>query len=85
MIGLSACFLQKVRILASDGSWYPQSIPGDDSRLLYDVPTDDPERSRPMAPGYAHEPLDVGTRSRPGLDVGILEGQVGSGRTSDWS
>ena len=44
----------------------------DDSLLLHDVPTDDPVRSRPMPPGYAHEPLDVGTRSRPGLAVGVL-------------
>ena len=50
VIGLSACFL--LRVLASDGSGYPQSIPVDDSRLLYDVPTDDPEQSRPMPPGF---------------------------------
>ena len=46
----------------------------DDSRLLYDVPTDDPVRSRPMPPGYAHEPPDAGTRARPGLAVGVLQG-----------
>ena len=49
VIGSSACFLS--RVLASDGSGYPQSIPVDNSRLLYDVPTDDPERSRPVPPG----------------------------------
>ena len=59
-------------MLASDSNGFPQSIPTDDSRLLYDVPTDDPEWSRPMPPGYAHEPLDVGTRSRPVLAVGVL-------------
>ena len=58
--------------MALDSSGFPQSIPVDDSRLLYDVPTDDPVRSRPMPPGYAHEPLDVGRRSRPGLAVGVL-------------
>ena len=46
----------------------------DDSLLLHDVPADDPVRSRPMPPGYAHEPLDVGTRSRSGLAVGVLQG-----------
>ena len=30
------------------------------------------EWSRPMPLGYAHEPPDVGTRSRPGLAVGVL-------------
>ena len=44
----------------------------DDSLLLHDVPTDDLEWSRSMPPGYAHEPPDVGTRSRPGLAVGVL-------------
>ena len=43
MIRLSACFL--LRVFASDGSMYPQSISVNDSRLLYDVPTDDPEWS----------------------------------------
>ena len=38
------------------------------------VPTDDPVRSRPMPPGYAHEPLDAGTRARPVLAVGVLLG-----------
>ena len=33
---------------------------------------DDPVRSRPMPPGYAHEPPDVGTRSRPGVAAGFL-------------
>ena len=44
--------LDPLRVLASDSSGYPQSIPVDDSRLLYDVPTDDPEWSRPMPPGF---------------------------------
>ena len=42
--------------------------------MLYDVPTDDPVRSRPMPLGYAHEPPDAGTRARPGLAVGVLQG-----------
>ena len=46
--------------------------PMDDSRLLYDVPPDDPVRSRPMPPCYAHEPPDAGTRARSGLAVGVL-------------
>ena len=50
MIGLSARFL--LRVLASDGSGYPQSMPVNDSHPLYDVPADDPERSRPMPPGF---------------------------------
>ena len=53
-----------------------QSISVDDSRLymmtIKNVPTDDSVWSRPMPPGYAHEPLDVGTRSRPGLAVSVL-------------
>ena len=65
------CFL--LRVLALDSSGFPQSKPMDDSRLLYDVPPDDPARSRPM-PGYAHEPPDAGTRARPGLAVGVLQG-----------
>ena len=60
--------------MALDSSGFPQSIPTDDSRLLYDVPTDDPVRSRPMPPGHAHKPPDVGTRARPGLAVGVLQG-----------
>ena len=64
--------LKMLRVLALDSSGFPQSIPVDDSRLLYDVPTDDPEWSRPIPLGYAHEPPDVGTRSRPGLAVGVL-------------
>ena len=38
-------------VLALDSSGFPQSIPEDDSRLLYDVPTDDSEWSRPIPPG----------------------------------
>ena len=38
--------------MASDGNGYPRSRPVDDSRLLYDVPTDDPEWSRPMPPSF---------------------------------
>ena len=60
--------------MALDSSGFLQSKPMDDSRLLYDVPTDDPVRSRPMPPGFAHEPPDVGTRSRPGLAAGVLKG-----------
>ena len=30
-----------------------------------------------MPPGYAHEPPDVGTRSRPALAVGVLKGRWG--------
>jgi hypothetical protein len=41
---------------------------------VYDVLPDDPVRSRPMPPGYAHEPPDAGTRARPGLAVGVLQG-----------
>ena len=66
------CFV--LRVLASDSSGFPQSKPTDDSRLLYDVPTDDPVQSRPMPPCYAHEPPDAGTRARPGLAVGVLQG-----------
>ena len=61
-------------LLALDSSGFPQSKPMDDSRLLYDVLTDDPVLSRPMPPGYAHEPPDVGTRARPALAVGVLQG-----------
>ena len=63
-----------LRALASDGSGYPQSIPVDDSRLLYDVPTDDPEQSRPMPPGFI---LLAGVSCRRPIRVS------GSGRTSD--
>ena len=50
-----------LRVLALDSSGFPQSKPMDDSRLLYDVPSDDPVRSRPMPPCCAHEPPDAGT------------------------
>ena len=42
---------------ASGGSECPQFIPMDDSLLLHDASTDHRERSRPMPPGYVHEPL----------------------------
>ena len=30
------------------------------------------KKTNTMPPGYAHEPTDVGTRTRPGLAVGVL-------------
>ena len=47
-------FVSPTRI---DIGW--QRVSMDDSLVLHDVPTDYPEKSRPMPPGYVNEPLLV--------------------------
>ena len=65
--------MSTLRALASGGSECPQFtkvIPMDDSLLLHDVPThtDDPERNVLCPPVMC----TLGTRTRPGLAVGVL-------------